>query len=321
MAGVQGVDLAVAVSRAGALGSLPAAMLTPDQLDRDLATLASTGLPYNVNFFAHRMPAPDPLADQRWRDALARYREEYAVPDEPGGPTRRPFDSDALDVLRRHRPPVVSFHFGLPEPNLLDGVLALGATVLSTATTVAEGRWLAERGVHGVIAQGWAAGGHRGHFLSADLNLQRPTTFLVADLVQTLDLPIVAAGGITTAADVAFMRGIGAAAVQCGTAFLLADEATTSPLQRAAINGSHATVVTTALTGRPARGIPNRLIHDLGYLPASAPPFPLAAGPLGALRAAAEAQGRTDFTPLWCGASTVGVRSAPAADIIADLLG
>lgn len=320
MAGVQGSALAAAVSAAGGLGSLPAAMLSPDALAQELGVLESAGTAYNVNFFAHAAPVPNPARERAWLEALAPYRDEYGVVETSGGPGRRAFDDESLDVLRRFHPAMVSFHFGLPEQRLLTAVKSLGAMIASTAATVDEARWLREQGADLIIAQGWEAGGHRGHFLSDDLSLHRPTLELVAGIRAAVDLPVVAAGGITTADDVQAALAAGARAAQCGTAFLLAEEATTSRLQRAAIEAPHGTVVTTALTGRPARGIPNRLISELGAFPDAVPEFPLAAGALAPLRAAAEAQGRTDFTTLWCGDSVDGVVAAPAAEIVARLL-
>lgn len=319
MAGVQGSALALAVSAAAALGSLPAAMLNDEALAAELGVLAGSGLNYNVNFFAHRMPTPDPSRDDAWVAALAPYRVEYGVAETGGASPRRPFDERVCDIVEEFAPPIVSFHFGLPAEALLRRVKAWGALVLSTATTVEEARWLAAHGADGVIAQGWEAGGHRGHFLSDDLALHRPTLELVRAVRAAVDLPVIAAGGIATARDVQAALAAGAVAAQAGSAFLLADEATTSRLQRAALQLPHDTVVTTALTGRPARGIPNRLIRELGAFPEAAPTFPLAAGALAPLRAAAEARGVTDFTPIWCGQNSQGLRPAPAAEIVASL--
>lgn len=319
MAGVQGSALAVAVSRTGALGSLPAAMLSDDALTAELTTLAASGSAYSVNFFAHSMPAPDPAADDAWVAALAPYRAEFGVPETGSSASRRPFDAAVCDLVEPFAPPVVSFHFGLPDEPLLRRVKAWGSVVMSTATTVDEARWLVGHGADAVIAQGWEAGGHRGHFLSDDLSLHLPTLDLVRAIVAAVDVPVIAAGGIATAADVRAALDAGAKSAQVGSAFLLADEATTSPLHREALQRPHDTVVTTAMTGRPARGIPNRLIRDLGEFPDAVPPFPLAAGALAPLRSAAEARGRTDFTAMWCGTNAHGLLAAPAADIVAAL--
>lgn len=319
MAGVQGSALALAVSRAGGLGSLPAAMLGDEALAAELTILAASELKYNVNFFAHRPITPDASREAAWLAALAPFRAEYGVAETGGGASRRPFDADICDIVEPFAPPVMSFHFGLPDEALLRRVKAWGAVIVGNATTVEEAVWLVEHGADAVVAQGVEAGGHRGHFLSDDLSLHRPTLELVSAVGAAVQVPVIAAGGIATAADVRAALEAGAISAQCGSAFLLADEAHTSPLHRAALQQPHETVVTTAMTGRPARGIPNRLIRELGEFPEAVPPFPLAAGALATLRAAAEAQGRTDFTPLWCGTRSDGLTPAPAADIVAAL--
>jgi len=175
MAGVQGSALALAVSNAGGLGSLPCAMLAPDALRAELATLrAQTTRPYNVNFFCHSSPPPDAAREAAWRQLLAPYYAELGI-DPAGiatGPGRLPFDAATADLLAEFKPPVVSFHFGLPDVALLDRVRSWGAKIISSATTVEEARWLEARGVDVIVAQGLEAGGHRGIFLSDDLSTQ-----------------------------------------------------------------------------------------------------------------------------------------------------
>lgn len=319
MAGVQGSALALAVSGAGALGSLPAALLSDAALEAELLLLAAAGLPYNVNFFAHDHPAPDPAREAAWMAVLADYRAEYDVAETAPPVSRRPFDEAICDLVEPFAPPIVSFHFGLPDETLVRRVKAWGAVVMSTATTVDEARWLVRRGADVVIAQGWEAGGHRGHFLSDDLSLHLPTLDLVQAIRVAVDVPVVAAGGIATAAHVQAALAAGAFSAQVGSAFLLSGEANTSSLHRTALKSPHETVVTTALTGRPARGIPNRLIRELGQFPEAVPSFPYASGALAPLRVAAEERGRPDFSPMWCGVNSSHLREAPAADIVADL--
>lgn len=328
MAGVQDHRLAVAVSRAGGLGSLPAAMLGPDALRAELAALAAhPGLAFNINFFCHRPPAADAAGQARWLDLLAGYYAALGVDPAgiPSGPARLPFDEATADLLESQawRPAVVSFHFGLPSPALVDRVKQLGAHVFSSATTVDEALWLQDHGADAVIAQGIEAGGHRGHFLSDDLGLQGPTLDLVDALAGRLALPLIAAGGIATAADVAAVLNRGAAAAQIGTAFLLCPEARTTPLHRAALKAAtgEETAITNLFTGRPARGIVNRLIRELGPIQAAAPAFPLAANAIGPLRTAAEARGSSDFTPLWSGTRPSGCRELPAGDLARQLAG
>ncbi|WP_448254215.1 NAD(P)H-dependent flavin oxidoreductase [Ottowia oryzae] len=323
MAGVQGSALALAVSGAGGLGSLPCAMLGADALRAELGALQASGLPYNVNYFSHTPPAPDAAREAAWRAALKPYYEELEldIAAIPAGPGRAPFTAEAADLLAEFAPPVVSFHFGLPAPDLLARVKAWGAFVLSSATTVREALWLQEHGADAIIAQGWEAGGHRGHFLSEDLTEQPGTFALLPQIVAAVRLPVIAAGGIADAAGVRAAMALGAAGVQVGTAYLCADEATTSPLHRAALQSEAArhTAVTNCFTGRPARGIVNRLMREQGPISASAPAFALATAAVAPLRAAAEKLGRSDFTSMWSGQNASQCRSAPAAQITAAL--
>jgi nitronate monooxygenase len=233
-----------------------------------------------------------------------------------------PFSHAAADVLQAFRPAVVSFHFGLPAPDLLARVKGWGAWVLSSATTVAEALWLQAHGADAIIAQGLEAGGHRGMFLSEDLNTQMGTFALLPQIVQAVRLPVIAAGGIATPSAVVAAQALGAAAVQIGTAYLCSHEASTSALHRAALQSSAAqhTALTNLFTGRPARGIVNRVMRELGPMHPAAPAFPLATADMAPLRAAAEAQGSSDFTPLWAGQNAASCRSAAAADITRDFL-
>ena len=320
MAGVQGSALAVAVSNAGGLGSLPCAMLTHDAIrDEIMRIRARTERPFNLNFFCHRPPEPDAARDRQWRSRLAGYYAEFDVQPPVGdlGGARRPFDEDSVALVEHFRPAVVSFHFGLPRPDLLARVKASGATILSSATTVAEARWLEDNGADAVIAQGLEAGGHRGTFLESSGMEQKGMQVLVPQIRDAVRLPVIAAGGIADARSVAAALALGAAAVQVGTTYLLCPEATTSPLHREALrNAGHgSTVVTNVLTGKPARGLMNRVIRELGPMNDAVPAFPLAAAYMAPLRAAAEARGRSDFSPLWCGENATGYRNVPAAEL------
>jgi nitronate monooxygenase len=324
MAGVQGSAMAVAVSNAGGLGSLPCAMLSPQALSSELEALrAGTTRPYNVNFFCHTPPTPDAAREAAWREALTPYARELGIDlaSVPAGAGRLPFSAEAAELLEAFRPAVVTFHFGLPDPALLARVKSWGAKVLSSATTVEEARWLEARGVDAVIAQGLEAGGHRGHFLSNDLTLQQGTLTLLPQIVRAVRVPVIAAGGIASAAGVRAALALGAAGVQVGTAYLLCLEATTSAVHRAALAGedAHHTALTTLFTGRPARGIVNRLMRELGPLNAAAPAFPLATAAIAPLRAAAEKAGRGDFSPLWSGQNTSGCAAVSAAKLTRDL--
>ncbi len=321
MAGVQDATLAAAVARAGGLGSLPAAMLLPDQLDASLAVWRSdVGYPLNVNFFCHTPPEADEAQLSAWLTRLGPYYEELELDPKPASGGRSPFSQALLEVLLQNPPAVVSFHFGLPDDELLDALYATGALVISSATTVAEALWLEAKGVQAIIAQGAEAGGHRGLFLSDDLNTQVGTMALVPQIVEAVSIPVIAAGGIADAAGVSAAQILGASAVQVGTSFLRTPEATTSQLHREALaDPDNVAVLTNVLTGRPARGLVNRVIRELGPISDLAPPFPLAANALAPLRRAAEASGRTDFTPLWSGQNRSGCLDKPAAEIVEDL--
>ena len=306
MAGSQGSALAIAVCEAGGLGSLPCAMLSADAIRDEVAAIrAATTRPFNLNFFCHTPPVPDPVREAAWRAQLAGYYAEFGIDTSTvsAGPGRHPFSSEAAALVEELRPAVVSFHFGLPAPELLACVKATGAKILSSATTVEEGLWLQVRGVDAVIAQGLEAGGHRGHFLSDDLGRQSGTFALLPQMVRALRVPVVAAGGIADHATVAAAMALGAAGVQVGSAYLLCPEATTSAVHRAALQSPAAahTALTNLFSGRPARGIVNRFMREMGALDPSVPAFPLATASVAPLRAAAEAQGLGDFSPLWAG--------------------
>lgn len=324
MAGVQDHALAVAVSNAGGLGSLPCAMLSPEALERELRAIREkTTRPVNLNFFCHSLPQPDALREQRWRQVLAPYYRELDVDPEaiPSGPGRLPFSRETADMLKAFKPAVVSFHFGLPDGELLEMVRSWGARILSSATTVEEAVWLERQGVDAVIAQGLEAGGHRGMFLTDDISTQVGTFALLPQIVQAVRIPVIAAGGIADARGVAAARALGAAGVQVGTAYLLCPEATTSPLHRAALKSLTArhTALTNLFTGRPARGIVNRVMRELGPMSELAPPFPLATAAITPLRARAESLGSSEFSPLWAGQNVRGCREIPAAELTREL--
>jgi nitronate monooxygenase len=316
--------LAVAVSNAGALGSLPCAMLTPAAMRDELAKVkAQTTKPWNVNFFVHAPPTPDAEREARWRAALSPYYEEFGIDGDkiPAGPGRAPFSKEAADVLEEFKPAIVSFHFGLPSAELMARVKSWGTKVLSSATTVDEALWLESRGVDAIIAQGLEAGGHRGMFLTDDLTTQVGTFALLPQVVAAVKVPVVAAGGIGDAMGVAAAMALGAAGVQAGTAFLLCPECTTSALHRAALksDGARHTALTNLFTGRPARGIVNRLMRELGPMSSAPPAFPLAPSAIAPLRAKAEAGGSGEFSPLWSGQNARGCKEIGAAELVREL--
>jgi nitronate monooxygenase len=317
---VQGVELALAVSGAGALGSLPCAMLDAQALRSSLEQIQARSACVNLNFFCHRMPQPDAAREAAWRQALSPYYRAYAIDAAQSAvqaPLRMPFSAETAEMLAHFRPAVVSFHFGLPSPELLAQVRAWGARVLSSATTVDEALWLQAHGVDAIVAQGLEAGGHRGMFLTDDVSTQVGTLALVRQVVRAVHVPVIAAGGIADAAGVAAAMALGAAGVQVGTAYLLCPEATTGAVHRAALQGdaSRHTALTRLFSGRPARAIVNRLMRELPDDDTMVPAFPLASAALAPLRQAAERAGCDDFTPLWSGQNTSGCAAVPAAEL------
>ena len=326
MAGVQDYRLAAAVSNAGGLGSLPCAMLGAEALREELKALnEATNKPYNLNFFAHTPPEPNEQQEANWRQALAPYYKEFDIDPASitAGPGRMPFNEESAAIVEAFRPAVVSFHFGLPKPELLERVKKAGARVLSTATTVEEALWLEQHGADAIIAQGLEAGGHRGIFLTKDMTTQMGTFALLPQIVAAVKIPVIAAGGIATAEGVRAALDLGAVAAQIGTAFMLCPEATTKPLHREALKSPAArhTAITNLFSGGPARGIVNRVMRELGPVCDQAPAFPLATNAIAPLRAAGEAAGTGDFSPLWSGQNASGCREIPAGVLVEELAG
>jgi nitronate monooxygenase len=324
MAGSTGSEIAIAVSEAGGLGSLPCAMLSVEQARNELGIIRQrTSRPINVNFFCHRPPAANPAREAAWKTQLHGYYAELGLdPDAPAaGANRAPFDDAMCDLVAEMKPEVVSFHFGMPERRLVQRVKDFGAKVLSSATSVDEARWLEDQGCDAIIAQGYEAGGHQGMFLTDDITRQVGTMALVPQVVDAVKVPVIASGGIADARGIAAAFALGAAAVQVGTAYLLCPEAQTSKVHRAALknNKDNASVLTNVFTGRPARGIVNRIIREVGPMSDIAPEFPLASGAVAPLRAKAEADGSGDFSPLWTGQAGALAREMPAGELTKQL--
>ncbi len=324
MAGAMDWELVAAVSEAGGLGSLPCAMLSPDQVREQAQKIrARTPRPINFNFFCHQPAALSNAREAAWRERLKPYYAELGL--DPNAPmpsaNRAPFDDAMAEAVEAIRPEVVSFHFGLPPAPLLARVRAVGAKILSSATTVAEARWLEGRGVDAIIAQGVEGGGHRGMFLSDDVATQVGTLALVPQVVDAVKVPVIAAGGIADGRGIAAAFALGAAGVQIGTAFLFCPEAKISRPHRAALAAARddGTALTNLITGRPARGFVNRLMRDLGPLSDLPPAFPTAFTALAPLRAKAEAEGKGDFSPLWSGEAAALSRALPAGELVAEL--
>ena len=326
MAGPCFADMVIAVAEAGGLGSLPTATMTADQSRAELQKIRrATTRPINLNFFCHAAPAVDPAREAAWRARLEPYYRELGI--DPAAPipaaTRAPFDDALCRLVEDEEPEIVSFHFGLPEPALLARVRATGAVVVSSATSVDEAVWLEAHGCDAIIAQGAEAGGHRGIFLPiggdplVECTTQAGTMALVPQVVDAVKLPVIAAGGIADARGIVAAFALGAAAVQLGTAYLFCPEARVSAPHRAALRQArdNATAVTNIFTGRPARGLVNRAMRELGPISAEAPAFPLAGNALAPLKARAEAQGSGDFGSLWSGQAARLGRELPAGEL------
>jgi nitronate monooxygenase len=317
MAGAGGVALCVAAVEGGALGSLPCALLSPDQVRAQVAEVrARTRAPFALNFFCHRMP--EEADDSAWRALLAPYYDEFGVEPGNGGALRLPFDEEMCRAVEELRPPVVSFHFGLPEQRLLDRVKAAGAIVLGNATTVEEARWLEQRDADAIIAQGSEAGGHTGRFLGSDPAEALGLFALLPQVVDAVSVPVVAAGGIADGRGIAAAFVLGASAVQLGTAYLHAPESSISDVHRRRLHDGR-TVFTNLMTGGLARGIPARLVDELGAVRAEAPPYPLASAALAPIRAAAEKHGEYGFSPMWSGQAGPLGQPLPAAELTRKL--
>ncbi|MBI3197718.1 MAG: DUF561 domain-containing protein [Rhodospirillales bacterium] len=316
-------QMAIAASEAGALGAIAGAMLTPEGLRQEFQMVKQgTGRPFNVNFFVHQAPAIDAARDVRWRERLAKYYGELGVAPDAKGPSRTAFDAALCDLVLEFAPKVASFHFGLPDRALVKRLKAARILVISSATTAEEARWLEGEGVDAVIAQGAEAGGHRGMFLVDDISRQAGTMALVPQVVDAVKVPVIAAGGIGDGRGIAAALALGAAGAQIGTAFMLTPEARTTALHRAALKqaNDNSTTLTNVFTGRPARGIVNRIVREVGPMSSDAPAFPLAAEATQPLRGPAEAKGSTDFTPLWSGQAPSLAREMPAGAVVAKLV-
>jgi nitronate monooxygenase len=281
--------------------------------------------PINLNFFCHEAVEADPAREAGWRQHLGAYHQELGV--DPAAPVnaanRAPFDAAFCEVVEELKPEVVSFHFGLPDQTLLRRVKAAGCLVMGSATIVREAIWLEENGADVIIAQGAEAGGHRGMFLTDNIAEQPGTFALVPQVVDAVKVPVIAAGGIADGRGIAAAFALGAAGVQIGTAYLRCPESKVSAPARMALAQARddSTVITNVMTGRPARGVPNRVMREVGPISPHAPAFPHAATALGPLKAAAEKLGRVDFTNLWAGQAVRMGKDLPAAELTRALAG
>lgn len=325
MAAAMDAELAIAVAKAGGLGALPAGMLNAEKLRAQVTQFrtATANKPVNLNFFAHKLPVPNNAREHAWREKLKPYYVEFGIdPSAPVPTTNRiPFNSEMCAVVEEFKPDVVSFHYGLPEAGLVERLRAAGCKVICSATTVAEARSLEKGGCDAVIAQGIEAGGHRGMFLSDDIATQVGLFALLPQVVDAVKVPVIATGGIGDARGIVAALAMGAAGVQIGTAFLFCPEARILPPHRAALRIARddSTVLTNVISGRPARGLINRLIREVGPISDVAPEFPLASGASAPLHAKAQEQGSGDFSPMLAGQAAALGRELPAGALIEKL--
>ncbi|MFO1108392.1 MAG: nitronate monooxygenase family protein [Bradyrhizobium sp.] len=320
MAGAMDTDLVISAAQGGALGSLPCAMISAEKAREQVNIIRQrVSAPINLNFFCHKPVEADPKREAVWKQRLASYYEEFGL--DPAAPfaaaNRAPFDAAFCAVVEELKPEVVSFHFGLPSPDLVKRVKAAGSIVMSSATTVKEAIWLEDNGADVIITQGAEAGGHRGMFLTEDIAEQPGSFALVPQVVDAVKVPVVASGGIADGRGIAAAFALGASGVQIGTAYLRCPESRVTAPARAALAQAtdESTVITNVMTGRPARGVVNRTMREIGPVSPDAPAFPHAATALGPLKAAAEKLGKVDFTNLWAGQAVRMSREMPAAEL------
>ncbi|MGB3829123.1 MAG: nitronate monooxygenase [Ornithinimicrobium sp.] len=325
MAGVSTPDLAAAVSNAGGLGSIGVAATDASGAWAMIhATRALTGRAFNVNVFAHRSPRPDAIREGAWLDAIRPLFEKFG--SAPPATLRTVFrsfaeDDDMLEALIEAAPPVVSFHLGLPDSARIAALRDVGCVLLASATNLAEGELAQQAGVDAVVAQGFEAGGHRGVFSPEAHDDMLDTVALTTLLVARLDLPVIAAGGVMDGHGVRSMIGLGAAAVQMGTAFVACPESSADDAFRSALAGPGAdhTTMTTAISGRPARCVANRFTAWASDQVLAPPEFPRAFDASNALKAAARAAGDLGFGAHWAGQGAPLHRPMAAGSLV-DLL-
>jgi nitronate monooxygenase len=320
MAGAMDAELVIAAAQGGALGSLPCGMLSAEKAREQVNIIRQrVSAPVNMNFFCHKAVDADPKREAGWKARLGSYYKELGL--DPTAPinaaNRAPFDAAFCAVVEELKPEVVSFHFGLPSPDLVKRVKAAGCIMMSSATTVKEAIWLEENGADVIIAQGAEAGGHRGMFLTENISEQPGTFALVPQVVDAVKVPVIAAGGIADGRGIAAAFALGASGVQIGTAYLRCPESKVIAPARAALAQAtdETTVITNVMTGRPARGVANRVMREVGPISPDAPAYPHAATALAPLKAAAEKLGRVDFTNLWAGQAVRMGREMPAAEL------
>ena len=326
MAGVSTPAMAAAASNAGALGSIGVGAAKPDEAARMIdAVRRGTDRPFNVNVFCHQPAQAKPDVERAWIDRLApRFADAAAQPPRTLSEIYKSFlvDDDMLALFLDRKPPIVSFHFGVPDASRVRALREAGIVLFASATTLAEARVLAEAGIDAIIAQGYEAGGHRGVFDPNATDDQLGTLALTRVLVDALDVPVIAAGGIMDGAGIAAALELGAVAALLGTAFIACDESIADDGYRAALfsDAAHHTTMTRAISGRPARCLRNRFTDIGDAVDASAiPDYPIAYDIGKALHAASKAKGEFGFGAQWAGQGAALARAMSTAALVAQL--
>jgi len=313
MANVAGVDLCVGAAKAGALGSLPCGMITPDQVrEQVLEVRRQVDAPINLNFFCFDLPAASD--DREWRKVLRSYYVHFGIPEPEATALRMPFDEAYCAVVEEVKPEVVSFHFGLPTELLFERVKATDALVFGCATTVDEAFFLDQCGVDAIVAQGFEAGGHAGRFLAGDPREALGLFALLPQVVATVRTPVIAAGSIADGRGVAAALMLGASAVQVGTAYLRCPESFLPDGHKEMLR-KRATIVTNIYSGGLARAVRGRLIDEIGPIRAEAPAYPHAGAITLPLFRAALEQEEYDFLPSLAGQNASLAQALPAVDV------
>jgi len=323
MASAATPEMAAAVTRAGAMGSLGVSLQSTDATRAGCKYIRSkTNGTYNINYFVHNETTPDPNKAEMTRQYLAAYYEELGLGEVPAAKLMSfPFNEEHLAAMLDLKPPVMSFHFGLPQKELFDAVQDAGIFTISSATTVAEAQHLENAGIDAIIAQGFEAGGHRGTFAKPYEDGWIGTMALVPQIVNAVSIPVIAAGGIADGRGIAASLVLGASAVQLGTAFLPCPESAIPDVYREALKNVHGdrTRLTSAFSGRPARGLENRYIREMAGKEGEFPDFPILNTLTAPLRKASANAGNTDFVSLWAGQAVGLIKGMPADELVETL--
>ncbi len=320
MASAASIELASEVSNAGGLGSLGLSYHKIENILPDYKKILSkTNHSINLNFMTHKEPSKNDIKAKKYMNEVKKYYEEYKVAEIPNLiNTTETFNKEHLELLLEMNPKIVSFHFGLPQQDYIQSIKNQNIYIISSATTVKEAKILEDSGADAIIAQGYEAGGHRGTFASSYKEGEIGLFSLLPQVVEATSVPVIAAGGIANGKGIAAALMLGAQGVQIGTAFLSCPEASVHPLWKDAISNASTrdTRITSAFTGRPARGIVNRLVIDMENKNDIIPDFPTVGSVIKPLANIAATNGKDDFLSLWAGQSAPMNRNISASELI-----